>query len=1402
MSKRSPDREWVPIGGKKRRIEDGDGGGVHLGQKNCGSQTVTKTLCHSDYTVGVICALALEMTAMRAVLDELHADLAVQSNDENAYTLGSLCGHNVVIACLPAGVYGSTAAAAVACQMLSSFSSITTRLMVGIGGGVPTETHDIRLGDVVVSTPNPQCAAVVQYDYGKTLADGQFHRTGQLNKPPPSLLTAVNKLQAIYGMNGWSQIPEILSDVFKKHPWMKREYVYPGQDLDVLFKPACNHVDEEGQACSTCGLPKTIERSSRDEGTPRVHCGPIASANQVMKHGRTRDRLAQKLGILCFEMEAAGLMDYFQCLVVRGICDYSDARKNKDFQNYAALTAAAYAKELLSTVAPKTATVSSAHQAADPDSITQHRKLIMDCLLFDQAESRRATIKKAHMKTCKWLLQRPVYRDWLDWSKIAGTCGFLWIKGKPGTGKSTIMKFVLTHIERTMGKESVSISFFFNARGTELEKSTIGLYRSLLVQLLDRLPKLQNALDTLTSPIGEDWDIDVLKETFRAVLEKLGEDHLLCFVDALDECPEDQVRDLIEFFEDLSQLTATGQIRLHVCFSSRHYPHISINTGLQLVLENQEGHSDDITNYLSTELKVGKSKLVQECKAKIVEKASGIFLWVVLVARILNREHDRGKIHAMRKRLDEIPVELNELFKDILMRDGENIQELLLCIQWILYAKRPLKREEFYFAILAGSDPSSLSAWDTEEVTSQDMERFVLNSSKGLAEMTRTKDPTIQFIHESVREFLLAKDALANILPGFRGISEGSSHEQLRNCCYNYMRIETSPQLDLAPPLPVASSEEAANMRSKAHEAFPFLAYAVDHVLYHADAAERNGVAQTIFIDHFALRLWINLANLLEKFQARRYTQEASLLYICALADLPNLIGIQRTGRSSIIITGERYGSPLFAAAANGKKDAFKALLTSKRNLESRHGPTFFDLQFDRDLEALVDFICFRKNVKGENCPDLLPSMGRHGDTVKFVLLRDKGVAIGSSPTAKGQEAVCRLLFESEAKSSLNSSTWETVLPGTVTHGQEANVSSPTDKRAVTNPKHDLTTAWFDIAVKLGQATAVRLLVEKGAKIDRTDANGNTPLIAAAKNGSEAVVRLLIENGAAIDLKDFHGNTPLIAAASNGNKAVVKLLVDCGAEIDLKNNYGDSPLIAVARKKNDALVRLLVDKGAEIDLQDHDGNTPLQAAAAHTHNEAVVKLLLNKGAKINMQNFHGDTPLKAAAACDGNEATVRLLIENGARVDLQDTRGDTPLNAAASSGSEAMVKLLVDCGAKTSSKGSQGRTALHLAACRSESMVRLLLVSGAEIDMTDSHGETPLFGAARFGNEVVVRLLWEKGANINAQNKDRETPIWHAAVYGEEDVVTFLLEKGARIDLDNEVREELLQRIALRGMIH
>lgn len=138
-----------------------------------------------------------------------------------------------------------------------------------------------------------------------------------------------------------------------------------------------------------------------------------------------------------------------------------------------------------------------------------------------------------------------------------------------------------------------------------------------------------------------------------------------------------------------------------------------------------------------------------------------------LVVEILNKEHDGGRIHALQQRLRDIPGDLHALFHDILTRDRHYRGELLLCIQWVLFAKQPLRPEQLYFAILSGIEPREvLSKWNPDEVTAPDIKRFILRTSKGLTEVTKSKTPTVQFIHESVKDFLLKENGLKEIWSG------------------------------------------------------------------------------------------------------------------------------------------------------------------------------------------------------------------------------------------------------------------------------------------------------------------------------------------------------------------------------------------------------------------------------------------------------------------------------------------------------------------------------------------------------------------------------------------------------------------------------------------------------------
>lgn len=311
-----------------------------------------------EYSVGWVSAIRCEYVAAQVFLDETHErPSGIPPQDPNEYTFGKMGGHKVVIAVLPMGEYGTASAANVATTMMQSFPNIRIALMVGIGGGAPSAKHDVRLGDIVVGIPKDGHAGVLNYLFGKTIQGESFKPTGLMSAAPIALRNAVNGLAAKYEMDG-HEIHEDISQILEKRKRLKKSYGRPDLTTDRLYK---SDVLRGTNATKPSDLVARIDRAERDDD-PTIHYGLIASADNLMKDAQIRDEFVKQNNVLCFEMEAAGLANHFPCLVIRGICDYSDSHKNDAWQGYAAMAAAAYAKDVLKRLQP--------HQVAQEQKIT------------------------------------------------------------------------------------------------------------------------------------------------------------------------------------------------------------------------------------------------------------------------------------------------------------------------------------------------------------------------------------------------------------------------------------------------------------------------------------------------------------------------------------------------------------------------------------------------------------------------------------------------------------------------------------------------------------------------------------------------------------------------------------------------------------------------------------------------------------------------------------------------------------------------------------------------------------------------------------------------------------------------------------------------------------------------
>ncbi|KAI9658357.1 MAG: hypothetical protein M1821_002490 [Bathelium mastoideum] len=799
------------------------------------------------------------------------------------------------------------------------------------------------------------------------------------------------------------------------------------------------------------------------------------------------------------------------------------------------------------------------------------RTVYLHSLRSHRTDPRYIFTKATYPRSCQWLLDNVKYQEWLNTARTQGHNGIFWIKGKPGTGKSTIMKFACLSSKKTM-KDAIVISFFFNARGGELEKTVRGMYRSLLFQLLDKARELQHVFDQL-GPIesGEDispqWSAGRVKDLFEQAVENLGQRHLVCFIDALDECDQDGMQETVKFFQRLAQVAITSQIQFNVCFSGRHYTHIIVEKGIQLTLEDQEGHRQAIVDYLHGALRSSQSNMIQEIKEEIVHRSSGIFLWVVLVVKTLQKDCGDGKSPTLRKRLNEIPDGLFNLFQDILIRDDQQIDESILCLQWIFFAERPLRCEELYFGIMTALNgkvrTQTRAPWDPKNITERDMKQFILNSSKGLAEI-ESETRTVQFIHESVLDFLKTGSFKP---PAGRSFAQG--HEQLKQCCQTYLTVDFSNYLPLLdkpwdPNLDKLWDSDldelwdsdldelwdqdpnpAANFRRQANMRLPLLEYSN----------------------------WININNLFEIHEGSRYMPKASLLYIFAEKDLPYLILTELRRVQYMDIPGQRYRFPLLAAVIHENEQATRALLSPMAGDRSIGNSP---LGLRMSLESII----------------LLFHDAHKSITYDSIFQENYDFTPLSWAAKHGHDAAVRLLLNT-GKVDVNSKDphGRTPLSWAACEGHEAVVRLLLDTSAIDVDSKDeqgCTPLFF--AIEEAHGEIVRLLLNTGkVDFDSKDSLGWTPLSRAAREGHEAVVRLLLSTDRIdINSRDYDGRTPLWWAATLGHEAVVKLLIDTGlVDVDIRDEEGCTPLELAALWGHEAIVKLLttgkVDVGISLD---------------------------------------------------------------------------------------------------------------------------------------------------------------------------------------------------------------------------
>ncbi|KAK5679414.1 hypothetical protein LTS10_008231 [Elasticomyces elasticus] len=729
--------------------------------------------------------------------------------------------------------------------------------------------------------------------------------------------------------------------------------------------------------------------------------------------------------------------------------------------------------------------------------------VMLESLSFEQISAREAMISEAHESTCGWFLQHPLFCAWQSANaQNQPHHRFLWVNGNPGVGKSTLMKYAYDFACMTASREKIVVAFFFNARGSELERSTVGMYRSLLYQLLNAANDMQDLLAPAARAYErlrkrQSWNVTLLCQLLKAAVKQLGRRTLECFIDALDECAEEEIGPMVKFLESLVRTAEHDGVRVRICLASRHYPTITIRLGSKMILEHEQGHLADMVEYVEANFDPEPSDFVNKIKRQILEKANGVFMWVVLVIDMLNDVFREGRIFALRRRLEEIPKQLNEVIREMLTRDNKHQREFQLSIQWLLFSSRPLTPQEYYYALVAGLDASveTVGRRDPNVITDDYIVRFIRESSKGLAETTKSSPQVVQFIHESVRDYFLKENGFRELFPDCsKGKLDFSviSHERLMTCCYDYLNIN-------GPLLADPFDRMSDNTLPRAVDSkLPFAEYACTEMLVHADEAARSS-HQGRFILTLTSRPW---SFAIEAF---------------CLPGSDRCYQGPGSGHSNLLSVACELHCARLA------KQWCEVRVQDVRRLDSTLGtPLSYVVRFDVEDVPMMNLLL------------------SHGAAVDAKHHMDRTALIAAAAT--GATTLVQILLARHANVEASDTDGRTALIVAAEAGFNDIVQQLLDHNADLQAFDDDGRTALHCAADHGNEEMVDFLLSSGANIDAIDTDGCTALILAASGGDDWTCLLLLKAGANVHRRDHFDQTALDMAKLGGWTAAARVL--------------------------------------------------------------------------------------------------------------------------------------------------------------------------------------------------------------------------------------------------------------------
>ncbi|KAL6831272.1 putative kinesin [Trichoderma sp. SZMC 28015] len=1327
--------------------------------------------------------------------------------------------------------------------MMRSFPRIRFGLMVGIGGGAPDEPsndprNDIRLGDVVVSCPTVDSSGVLQYDFGKTMEEGKFVQTGTLNKTHVKLRNGVSVLRARHRREN-TQVPSHINTMLQSNEKMRGYFDHPGLEHDQLFRADYDHKDGKS-SCETCDKGALLVRKPRADKYPAIHYGLIGSANQVMKHGMTREKLRKEKGIMCFEMEAAGLMDIFPCLVIRGICDYADSHKNKRWQPYAAAAAAAYAKEILLVIPPAEVpsvfpmNIDTIHNMLQSFISESSLELLLQLLPALEQSQCKSAIPDLDPRDSKfsWVFENIDYKSW----RYNESRFVLCLSSPLAHHLSQVTSYVVDQEE----KANHPILYCFCSQitndelikgGQSTEGQNIALASALIYTLLEqiihfspvekRLLIIHNFFNNLLQKIFEknpsqNWtkrgfDGNDLLKSLRDLLGNAAtKDLLTAFQLTLDYAKPQPTLIVLDGIEKAYQGGRFLQLVGVLINDLRRQ-----NSNIKALLAGST--VCDITALSTESVFIEYDKERKDCLSslqfentryeKITPEHSGSFEWIWThdeykcwsnseTSRLLYIEGKPGSGKStLTKYFDSYLLTREPAAKKAIVakffysfREGEpqrsHYNMLLSLLYDILYQEKSFFYH--YFQAEYRAYRFSGAKWDYQSL------KRILGSLRDYYSTSKRFYVIIDAVDESEetdrRDILkLLRDLCSNtkhcVVKIFIASRPVTQLEALRDQFLNSIKLHEETTLDIS---------SFANSLLDGLDLPRMVAYIIEN-------------AQGVF-------LWVKLVGEeLISYHEDGYSEHDIFVMLKKLPkELKELYGLMLNKMRTNKLC-QSYGLKMF-----------RLILFARRPLrvnELLHSLGIPDnIEFDSISNLLTDEILEERVPLSER---IIVSCGGNFIEIKqrndghrvvqvihqtaFEFLRDPSGVVSKSEFRIDEEhahmfiaatciqyiTLCATSLTSLRSRLPDSEYWianhyddcakyldKRPLAFYASHHLEYHVNCH-------KKYHNQNSDTQKLAVQVKREwidDPFNYLLESWAGSHlaplESEKIQNGLLMAASKGGFDIATEMLVSAGVDINIKEKSGRTPLSWAAGNGHESVSRLLLGKDTDPVYEDDSGRTPFSWAAGNGHESVLRLLLDKNRRGNFQDNSGRNPFSWAAGNGH-ESVLRLLLDKGTAFDFPDRSGRTPLSWAAG-NGHESVVKLLLEKGAAVDSQGRSGRTVLSWAAGNGHESVVKLLLERDVAVNSQDSTGRTVLSWAAENgNESTVRMLIERDATVNSQDHFGRTPLSWAAENGNESTIRPLLEQDPKtVELRDQFGRTPLSWAAANGRTDTIRLLLGNG------------------------